>query len=401
MADYLSKNLRPASFRGVPFQVEGTDLGFGRRSEVHEYPQRDKPWVEDLGRAARELSFEAFVVGADYVAQAQTLIAALEEGGPGTLVHPWFGSMQVSAKDLGRVTFSQALGYARFSLSFVESGELAFPAVQTSTQAASRAAASQLETKAVESFAKRFKVDGFQDFVAQAAAGNLGDVLGIVSSSEASKFFGFTKSLGNSVSTAIALVGDPETLGWKVMGMLGLSDASTAVAAWVAVANSLSRVGTSNSLASPSTPQTYTPSRQQAYENERAVKALVRNGLVAQAVGACSLVGTSVDSGPNSQADIVAVRQAVTAALDDLCSDASDDDYEALQAARRAVWEDLTARSRDSARLLTRTPLETTPAIVLAYDYYEDATRAEEIVQRNRIRHPGFVPPVPLMVLSR
>lgn len=66
MAEKLSKNLRPASWRGVPFQVDSTDMGAGRRTQLHEYPQRDKPWVEDLGRAAREVAFDGFVTGADY-----------------------------------------------------------------------------------------------------------------------------------------------------------------------------------------------------------------------------------------------------------------------------------------------------------------------------------------------
>jgi len=87
-------------------------MGAGRRTQVHEYPQRDKPWVEDLGRSAREIAFEAFVVGADYVDQANRLLSAIEEPGPGALIHPWFGTLTVSLKDQARVTFSRELGFA-------------------------------------------------------------------------------------------------------------------------------------------------------------------------------------------------------------------------------------------------------------------------------------------------
>jgi prophage DNA circulation protein len=34
----------------------------------------------------------------------------------------------------------------------------------------------------------------------------------------------------------------------------------------------------------------------------------------------------------------------------------------------------------------------TLPALVVAHRVYGDATRADEIVSRNRVRHPGFVP---------
>lgn len=41
--------LRPASFRGASFGVESHQTEQGRRTQVHEYPGRDDPYVEDLG----------------------------------------------------------------------------------------------------------------------------------------------------------------------------------------------------------------------------------------------------------------------------------------------------------------------------------------------------------------
>ena len=54
--------------------------------------------------------------------------------------------------------------------------------------------------------------------------------------------------------------------------------------------------------------------------------------------------------------------------------------------------------STSGVRLVEIKPAETTPALVLAYRRFGDATRAGEVVQRNRITHPGFVPPLPLKV---
>jgi prophage DNA circulation protein len=400
----LSANLRPASFRGVPFQVESTELGAGRRTQLHEYPQRDKPYVEDLGRTARDLNFAGFVVGDDYIDQANALLGALEEPGPGTLIHPWFGTLTVSLKDTARVSFDAALGQARFSMSFVESGELEFPSSETSTQAASRIAASDLEKASVESFADRFSIKGFQDFVTAAANGNLGDMLGIVSASEIGKVLGYANSLANTVSIAIALVSNPSSLGWKIMGAFGLSGLATTVAAWSNIVRSLSRVGSSSKMDAPGAPVVYTPSRQQAYVNACAVNALGRQAVIAQAVGASSLVGTKVDSSAKpviSHTDMVAVRNELIAVIDRESLTASDQVYAALMKARAAVWNDLTVRARESARLTTLTPNEVTPALVLAYDYYEDASRDTDIVARNGIRHPGFVPVLPMKVLTR
>lgn len=414
----LSDSLRPASFRGVPFQVESTELGAGRRTQLHEYPQRDKPYVEDLGRATRDLSFYGFVVGEDYVDQANSLLSALEEAGPGTLVHPWFGTLQVSLKEPARVSLDAALGVARFSMAFIESGELEFPAAQSSTQAATRNAASALESASVASFADRFSVKGFQDFVAAAANGNLGDMLGIVSSSEIGKMLGYANSLATTVSTAIALVSNPSSLGWKIMGAFGLSGLATTVAAWSSIVRSISRVSSSGKMSSPTPSSVYTPSRKQADQNASAVYALGRQALLAQAVGASSLVGTRIDSpragltqgvvtaGSSakpmvSYTDMIAVRDDLIAAIDKESLTATDQVYEALQVARLAVWKDLTTRARENARLTTLTPPEVMPALVLAYDYYEDTARDADIVARNGIRHPGFVPAQPMRVVTR
>lgn len=399
----LAEKLRPASFRSVPFQVEATDLGgVGRRTQLHEYPQRDKPFVEDLGRATRDLSFDAFVVGDDYVEQANKLLGALEQAGPGALVHPWFGSLTVSIKEPGRVTFNAQLGYAHFVLSFYESGELAFPKAEESTQAQSRQAASELEVAAVESFASKFSIKGFQDFVAAAANGGIGDMFGIVSSSQVGSALGYANRLASSLNTALSFVSSPKTLGYKILGAFGLSGLTTTGAAWSSVARGLARLVSGGSLKNPSAPTIYTPSRQQVYTNGVALNSLARQTLIAQAVGATSLVDTPADtSSAPTYEDMKTIRDAVVSAIDSEMLVADDIVYPALLAARLAVWKDLTARARDNARLDTITPPEVLPALVVAYEYYEDASRSAEIVARNGIRHPGFLAPVPLKVLTR
>lgn len=397
MAEKLSKNLRPASFRGVAFQVDGADLGAGRRSTVHEYPQRDKPWVEDLGRAAREIAFEAFVVGADYVDQANRLLAALEESGPGTLIHPWFGTLTVSTKDLQRVNFTRELGFARFSLSFVESGELTFPNAGASTAAQSRLAAANIQTAAVNDFAKKFATVGYQDFVGTDASAAITSAIGQAASGQVPGLaaLGFAERSSAALNTALGLLGSPRNLGLSIASFLGISGYAQAGLRWESVAQALIRLVKLPALGVPSAPVIYTPSRLQSYTNVAATNALTRQLLLAQAVGASSLVDTAVYD------DTVGLRNGLAAALDAESLNASDDSYTALQDARSKVWQDLTQRSRDGARLTTKTPADTTPALVLAYDYYESADRADEIVTRNRLRHPGFVPPAPLKVLTR
>ncbi len=65
--------LQDASFRGVPFKVEEESAGTGRRVETHEYPNRDKPYTEDLGKITFRPSITAYVVGDDCFALMREL----------------------------------------------------------------------------------------------------------------------------------------------------------------------------------------------------------------------------------------------------------------------------------------------------------------------------------------
>lgn len=88
--------LQPASWRGVPFSVLNSEVRAGRRTALHEYPNRDVPWVEDLGLATGYFSFQGFLVGDDCYIQEKSMIAAANTPGPGTLVHPSLGLISVS-----------------------------------------------------------------------------------------------------------------------------------------------------------------------------------------------------------------------------------------------------------------------------------------------------------------
>jgi len=449
MADFLNLDLQPASFRGVPFFVDGAGVEVGRRVQVHEYPQRDKPWAEDLGRATRGFTIEAFVVGPDYISDAQALIAAAEEEGAGTLVHPWLGSMEVSLKDLMRVRFDAAAGHAIVSFSFVEPGELEFPAAADSTAALSQSAADGLCTAASESFTDVFSVDGLPSFVSDAAGTSFASAFGLAGSlgSSFSSLAGWASGLrsiaqgglssltGGILSgvaggiagllgvSASSLLATPLALAQAVMDVFDLSSVvaglargsaaagptyaiAAATAAQTTSAAQLTPIilgivtiagngGAGGVLNAPMPTPGATANRTQQVVNAAACNALVRRALLAQAVGMSSAIDTTV------QADVLAVRGALCAALDAESLLADDVSYQALQVARRAVWADLTARSSDSARVLDLVPTEVSPALVLAYDQYEDAGRAIELAARNKIIHPGFVPMQTLQVLSR
>ncbi len=388
--------LRPASFRGVPFQVDAADLEAGRRTQLHEYPQRDKPFSEDLGRATRTLSVTAFVVGDDYLQQAERLLAALETPGPGTLVHPWHGTLQVTV-GIARVTFStRELGVARFEIPCVEAGELTFPSVQASTQAQSRIAADGLAQAAADEFAGTFRAQGWPDFVVDGALADINSAIGVLSVPVPGlEALGYAERLSNALPQIVASMSQPSKLAGLLSTALGLAGVAAAGTRWASVVQSLARLAASVRLADPPPPAVVTSSRLQANRNTKAINVLIRRTLLAQAVGSSSVMPPTVYD------DVVAVRDVLTASLDAEALTAGDRVFVALQAARAGAWKDLTERARGSARLRSHTPPAPLPALAVAYALYGDAGRAYEIVTRNKIRHPGFLPALPLQVLMQ
>ena len=114
--------LLPASFRGVRFEVQAHENAGGRRLQTHEYPGREEPHTEDLGRRVREFSVEAYIVGDDYMERRDALLDACEKPGPGTLIHPYRGERQVAC---ARYRLSERLSegrMCRIALELVEAG---------------------------------------------------------------------------------------------------------------------------------------------------------------------------------------------------------------------------------------------------------------------------------------
>jgi len=153
--------LQAASFRGVPFAVTSSDTGLGRRIALHQYPGKDEPWAEDMGRSARRFRLRGFVLDGDILIggqsidlQRKNLIEAAEKPGTGTLIMPTLGALTVA---LERCSISEGLGANSFSdieFEFVESGAQTFPSAQTSTTTATTKAAKQLKKAKTNAFSK-------------------------------------------------------------------------------------------------------------------------------------------------------------------------------------------------------------------------------------------------------
>lgn len=123
-------DLYPASFRGAPFLVESASTRGGRKTVVHEFPNSDRRFIEDLGLFNEDITIEATVPTADYFSVKNGLKLALDMPGYGTLIHPFYGIRNVAVIDYTIQENIRELGYVKFNIHFMVGQELPFPGAQ-------------------------------------------------------------------------------------------------------------------------------------------------------------------------------------------------------------------------------------------------------------------------------
>lgn len=408
-ATLAQRKLQKASYKGVSFEVTDASYNAGRRVAVFEFPQKDTPFVEDLGRKATEYSFTAFVVGTDYIQKMSALVKVLESSGSGKLVHPWLGEKTVIAKDANNVKYSSKLLTATIDLVFVEAPP------QESNVSKDFLSNLGIKTNAlldsiVGGFVEKFDLSGVQDYVHAAVSGNLGEMLGIPEIQNIAKIFEKSDELADLVSDTLAVVqGGSANMATVILNTLGLGSFSTTVANWRGIARQLSRLTKSDELNTKTSAESVKgTSREKIDESTDALSTLIRQVELSNVIGAAANIGTEYDAVNDSAQvsvmaydELISVRDEILDAIDEeMLKTDNDEIYLALEDARTAVWGCLTERANENARIVTVTPNEVMPALVLAYDYYGDANRDAEIVGRNNVANPNFLPTTDLRILS-
>ena len=127
------KALMPASFNGARFHCEANSRESGRRIVQHQFPKKDLPYAEDMGRAAREFSVRGYCIvfpydseytlySRDYRRARDELVKQLEAEGPGTLQLPTQPSQQVVCPRYRLSEEERFGGYCVIDMTFQEYG---------------------------------------------------------------------------------------------------------------------------------------------------------------------------------------------------------------------------------------------------------------------------------------
>jgi prophage DNA circulation protein len=191
-----SLQLQPGSWRGIGFVLDAGTTAAGRRVAIHEYPYRDDAWAEDIGKLPRRFAIQAFIVGDDCYARRDAMLAACEQAGAGTLVHPTMGSIQCVLMEFACADRRERGRVVEFNFAFIVAGDVLYPSTATATGQNITAAIGRLNA---------------------ASAGDLGSFVGGVGNVAKE----VTSTVSVYTSMASKLVGDASRIFNSVRGLQG------------------------------------------------------------------------------------------------------------------------------------------------------------------------------------
>lgn len=397
--------LLPASFRGVGFWIDQAKTPVGRKGQLHEYPQRDLPFFEDLGQQAKTHDLTAFIIGPDCLEQRDKLLKALEQG-RGELVHPWLGRLQVKVGECDMTHTRQDGGLVTFALKFYPDQPLPFPTATVSTQKVLLAKADGLLGSAVARFEQamtlikaarigitnlRNSLTGVYDVIKEQlkplieqyrqitelvkavkelpkeVAAEFKGLLGDIKELKAFAKEGYRGVIADVSQQLEAIrkadapkitTGKDTNAAAQAMADLVQDTLLVKVAQWVA-----SMPVATRAMQLPSTPTVAQQAHQQVIRPE--------------------VPATD---------DLQALQKDLVEALQGAKNKADPEHYQAISDVQDALVAHLKAVASSGVRLVSKTFQESLPALVIAYKQFGDATRVTEVVQRNGVTNPLYLP---------
>jgi prophage DNA circulation protein len=418
MARNWRDELLPASFRGISFLIPQASVPVGQKGQLHEYPQRDEPFFEQLGKQAQVHTMTAWVIGDDCFERRDKLLEALQTPGPGELVHPWLGRMQVKAGDCKVSHELTAGGMVSFDLTFYPDKPLTFPTAKVNSQQQVVKASDSMLGSALERYKQAMaKVD-------QARLGllrlrnSLSNVYAVIQQ----QFAPFVGVFTNLTGFAQSLMNSPGALSSLFSSYF--SDFSLQDSAFADTSSSYKNAVATTTQQTESVTAINTVSQSGGIDSAAAAQAtanLVQDALLVQMaliISEMPIASQPVSSGSTPSVeqqailpverpevpvadDVLQLRDSLSDAIFEASLKADPAHYVVMNTLRQELVKHLTAVAESGVRLVDITPSETMSALVLAYQRFGDATRSAEVVQRNRIRHPGFVPAASIKIAKR
>lgn len=393
---------RKASFRGVEFEVESRSFTGGRRNQVHEYPNKDVPYTEDIGKKADNYNVTAFVIGPNYESHRDALKKACLEQGTGTLVHPDYGTIEVNCDSITIKESKDQGGMAVFDLVFIETGEKAVPETSIDMSGSVLSSAGNMLSSAKDNFSKAFKIgSGVAEIMTllESIATSASSALNSIGSG-----LDYAQGLTESVTSAMNKVVDafsivltlkanaksflntPNAIAAQLDSVFSVitSLAGNKPDSFKTVRNLASGTNASENVSTSNTDAITEKHSMQQLEQ------LTKQVIISKEAEIITSIEFENAEEANSVLESFIADTEEVELFEDI--EPSDEVMQSLREVREAVVEYIREIILKLPRTKTVNLPVNTPSLVVAYDLYDDLSRADEICKKNKIPYPAFVP---------
>lgn len=379
--------LRSGSFRGVAFKTKSHQYDSGRHDVGHEFPKRNESNTEDLGQRLPKFSLDLYVLGDDYFEQRDALMRALDEEGPGELIHPYLGTRQVQ---VGKYTLTETAEegrIARFKVEFSNSGSQKFPVESVDAFQSVLDGVNAALDAATAAFETAFSVANAPARVAEAAASlskNMADRvtrIAKIAGRSAQAVADISFAMRNLKANALDLVRTPSALAAQFKDAFAmLLEATDDLKNLSKIISEEASSFEPDAIVGPDTPTTA-----KLKGNQVALTNLfVSISVSTQAQAAIEGNYVSVD-------ESVVIRDLLNKDLDSLLESLTDDDtFQEIKNIQVAA--NLGLPPQNVGEILTFIPGKTLPALVISQKLFGSIEKEDELIAQNNVRHPGFVP---------
>lgn len=383
-------NLRKGKFRGIEFFTQSSQAVAGRRAVQHQFPNRETPYSEDMGRAAKSWTIEGHVLGDDYFQTRDLLIEAFDKRGPTELIHPYYGSLfvQVSEVNITESTLEGAI--AVFTAKFLEAGSNRFPKGINDKASLLEKESALAVSNAKKEFDNNFTIASLPSFAVDSAralvkkAQEIFDstTKGLSDNAEAVAELAF--STRNLVAETNDLLQSPSDLSQRLLDSYQLMEDAINNAKFKtdAYKNFYNFKGDQEELET-------TPIRTQEKRNANQFENFMRR------VAAVKSSNTAIAADYASFNEAESARVLITETIEEQLREIEETDgelWQSLYDVNAQLVEALPDIDADLPSLKEIEAKSDTCSLIIAYDLFERQENEEDIINRNNIRNPSFIP---------
>jgi len=396
-------------FRDAEFYSKKSDAGGGRNVAESIIPFSEKHHIYDLGSGIHPFKISGYVIGTDHKNKAKKLIKALESPGPGELLHPVLGPVSCYCKKWQALE-NQTGNITSFELSFVKADSLTIQITPVAHPQSVQAISDEIINTIQERLITSLENSG-PDFLTE-AQNALDNVM-----AQITPYMDAAKNAINQIARAEAVIRNVRENLRKLINFPNeltnrLRNAINGVMEAILGGDksALRKDSVENALGMfkheehESFPPTH-PARQ-SVEFMEIVAVTNICGVVLKNVDA---QGSNIQPGnpetqsglQNSVSDLEAIHHLIEHAINRASENSHDPElYRALVSLRREASRVFFEAIKNVEVHQTD---DITPAIVLAYRLNPDNFLATEtdIIKRNSFKHPGFIPALSKIEISR